>query len=153
MIKFQSRFSALNGHKLAFFLSQFFIEGLYLGPLPDDPEAHLPLSPEIFSVSSCSKSTVVSLLEVFFFFPLPCQFLFSSSCFQGKSSENPYPGQNCCSIYVDCFSLPATDKRQEGVGSEIRGCSCGEELLICLLSPGGAFAKSSVVFWGNCLIS
>lgn len=95
-------------------------------------EPHIVSVPwDFFSVASCSRSTVVHLLEVvcgFFFFFSPYQFLISSSCFQGKPSENPHPGQNCCSVYVDCFSLSATDKRQEGVGPEIRGCSSREEL-------------------------
>lgn len=95
-------------------------------------------------VSSCSKPTVVYLLEVVFF--PPCQFLISFSCIQGKPSESPYPGQNCCSVYVDCFSLPATDERQEGVGPEIRDALSWRNCFFASWVLGNS-GKSSVVSW------
>lgn len=84
------------------------------------------------------------LLDFFFH----VSFLFPLVAFKG-SLQRIYTRRpkNCYSVYVDC-SFPATDKRQEGVGPEIRRCSWWEGLLICLLSPGKAFAKSCEFWWG-----
>lgn len=90
----------------------------------------------------------------FFFFP-HVNFLFPLVAFHGSLQRIHSQAKIAAEFMLTVFPLPATDKRQEGAGPEIRGCSRWEELLICLLSPGEAFAKSlwfSLKYPKECLI-